>query len=62
MSWVPGVITTTQMVGVMVGASVVGQLSDWYGRRRSTLCAYLCVLLSVLLQGEQENFLLIDKL
>ena len=57
MAWVPGVITTTQMVGVMVGASVVGQLSDWYGRRRSTLCAYLCVLLSVLLQGEQVNFL-----
>ena len=49
--WIPRVIATTQMIGVLVGASVVGQISDWFGRRKSVVFGYCFVLLSVLLQG-----------
>jgi len=38
--WIPPAISTTQMVGVLVGAAVTGQLGDWIGRQKSVLLVY----------------------
>ncbi|CAI2348999.1 unnamed protein product [Caenorhabditis sp. 36 PRJEB53466] len=36
--------TTSQMIGVMLGSAIAGQLSDLYGRRKITL-VFLCLML-----------------
>ncbi|PIC42953.1 hypothetical protein B9Z55_009861 [Caenorhabditis nigoni] len=36
--------TTSQMIGIMIGSAVAGQLSDLYGRRKITL-VFLCLML-----------------
>lgn len=42
--WIPGTITTIQMCGLLVGALVMGQLADIFGRRRLLYLAYSLLL------------------
>ncbi|XP_048736438.1 organic cation transporter protein-like isoform X2 [Ostrea edulis] len=44
MDWVPSTITTIQMCGLLVGALVMGQLADIFGRRKLLYIAYSLLL------------------
>lgn len=54
--WIPTTITTIQMVGVLFGAAVIGQLGDWIGRKRALLFAYIFDLCFILLLGLSVNW------
>jgi OCT family organic cation transporter-like MFS transporter 4/5 len=44
MDWVPSTITTIQMCGLLVGALVMGQLADIFGRKKLLYIAYSLLL------------------
>ncbi|XP_057316968.1 solute carrier family 22 member 15-like isoform X2 [Hydractinia symbiolongicarpus] len=54
--WIPTLITTTQMIGVLVGAAVIGQLGDWIGRKKSLVFVAAMELVCVLLLGLSVNW------
>ncbi|XP_057300027.1 solute carrier family 22 member 7-like isoform X1 [Hydractinia symbiolongicarpus] len=54
--WIPTVITTVQMVGVLLGAGIMGPLGDLIGRKRSVLLVYVVDLVLILLIGLSVNW------
>ena len=55
-SWIPSTIKTTYSVSVILGALIVGQLSDWFGRRECLVDTYCIALCCVLVQSFATNW------
>ena len=51
LDFVPSLITTVQMVGVLLGACIIGQLADTYGRRHIFYAVYTLMLVSGLVSA-----------
>ena len=54
--YVTNFFTTLMMLGILVGASVFGQLADMYGRRHVLYAAVILLLASQFLQGMAVNW------
>jgi len=54
--WIPSAISTTQMVGVLVGAAIIGQLGDLIGRQKSVFLVYTMDLLFTFVQGFSSSW------
>jgi len=55
-AWITTAITTTQMVGVLVGAAVMGQLADWIGRKKIIIFVYAMGLIVISIEGLSINW------
>jgi len=54
--WIPSMISTSQMVGVLLGAAVVGQLGDSIGRKKSVLFVYTMDIVLTFVQAFAVNW------
>ena len=54
--YVTSLITSVQMVGVLIGACITGQLADTFGRRRILYAVYTLMLISVFLSAFSNSW------
>jgi len=58
LDYIPTWIKTSQMVGVMVGAGVLGQLGDWIGRQKCSWFAFTLSVVFILIQAFSANWIM----